>query len=50
LPPVGQSFFDTVTHSNCFSVFIAVVVVSYHNEIFWKVALVLSSLSWIIEA
>ena len=48
--PCRQSLFYAVADGNSFTVCIAVVVVSYHNEILWMVDLVLSSLSWIVEA
>ena len=48
--PCRQSLFYAVADSNSFTVCIAMIVVSDHNEIFWMVALVLSRLSWIVEA
>ena len=48
--PCRQSLFYAVADSNRFTVCIAMIVVSDHNEIFWMVALVSSRLSWIVEA
>ena len=48
--PCRQSLFYAVADGDGLSVCITMIVVSDHNEIFWMVALVLSRLSWIVEA